>query len=73
MNGTEKERREPRWATRKEAMAYARIGSTLMNDLLQSRRIYAKKLGAKVLVDLNSVDDFIAAAPDVGDEVALSF
>jgi hypothetical protein len=62
--------RLPRWATRLEAMAYARVGSTKMNEWLHSRRIFAKKLGNKVIVDLNSVDDLIASAPDVADEVA---
>lgn len=55
-----------RWATRREAMAYAKIGSTTMNGLLQSSSIYAKKLGGKVVVDLNSVDDFYSTLPSVG-------
>jgi hypothetical protein len=62
--------RIPRWATRTEAMIYAKIGATTMNELMHSRRIFAKKLGNKVLVDLNSVDDLIAALPDVADAVA---
>jgi hypothetical protein len=62
--------RIPRWATRTEAMTYAKIGATKMNELMHSHRIFAKKLGKKVLVDLNSVDDLIAALPDVGDEAA---
>jgi hypothetical protein len=49
-------------------MAYAKVGATTMNELMRSRRIFAKKLGNKVLVDLNSVDDLIAALPDVGVE-----
>ena len=63
-----KEGRSPRWATRLEAMAYARVGSTKMNEWLHSRRIFAKKLGNKVFVDLNSVDDLITSAPDVADK-----
>jgi hypothetical protein len=58
--------RIPRWATRTEAMTYAKVGATTMNELMHSRRIFAKKLGNKVLVDLNSVDDFYGALPDVG-------
>ena len=65
-----KKERQPRWASRLEAMAYGRVGSTTMNALMHSKKILAKKLGNKVIVDLNSVDDYIAALPHVGDEVA---
>jgi hypothetical protein len=58
--------RPHRWATRCEAMAYARIGSTKMNELLQSGRIYAKKDGRKVIVCLDSVDRYYGSLPDVG-------
>ena len=58
--------RPRRWATRQEAMAYARIGATKMNDLMHGRFIFAKKLDGKVLVDLNSIDDFYGALPNVG-------
>jgi hypothetical protein len=58
--------RPRRWATRQEAMAYARIGATKMNDLMHGRLIFAKKLDGKVVVDLNSIDDFYGALPDVG-------
>jgi hypothetical protein len=58
--------RPRRWATRQEAMAYARLGATKMNDLMHGRFIFAKKLDGKVLVDLNSIDDFYGALPDVG-------
>jgi hypothetical protein len=63
----ERQRRERqrRWATRQEAMTYAKIGSTLMNELMHSRRIFAKKRGSKVIVDLNSIDDYIDSLPDV--------
>jgi hypothetical protein len=47
-------------------MAYARIGSTKMNELLQGNSILAKKHGRKVIVDLNSIDAFYGALPDVG-------
>jgi len=60
--------RQRRWATRQEAMAYAKLGSTMMNELMHSRRIFAKKLGNKVVVDLNSIDDYYAALPDVASE-----
>jgi hypothetical protein len=58
--------RPRRWATRQEAMAYARVGATKMNDLMHDRRIFAKKLDGKVVVDLNSIDEFYGALPDVG-------
>ena len=58
--------RIPRWATRSEAMTYAKVGATTMNELMHSHRIFAKKLGGKVVVDLNSIDDFYGALPDVG-------
>jgi hypothetical protein len=57
--------RSPRWATRAEAMVYGRLGATAMNELLQSRKITAKKRGNKVIVDLNSVDAYYKALPDV--------
>ncbi len=55
-----------RWATRKEAMAYGRIGSTKLNDLMRAGQLRAKKLGVKVLIDLNSVDELYASLPEVG-------
>jgi hypothetical protein len=58
----------PRWATRREAMAYGRIGSTKLHELMRSRRILAKKLdGRKVHVDLNSIDALYTAMPEVAD------
>ena len=62
-------RRPPRWATRLEAMAYGKFGSTTMNDLLQSGHIVAKKAGKKNIVDLNSIDDYILSLPDVSKTV----
>jgi hypothetical protein len=61
--------RRPHWATRQEAMAHARVGATKMNEWLHDRDsgIVAKKVGAKVLIDLNSIDDKINAAPDAAD------
>ena len=60
------ESRPHRWATRREAMSYGRMGSTKMNELLQSGRIYAKKDGRKGIVCLDSIDRYYAALPDVG-------
>jgi hypothetical protein len=37
-----------------------------MNELMHSSRIFAKKLGGKVVVDLNSIDDLYATLPSVG-------
>jgi hypothetical protein len=59
--------RQPRWATRLEAMTYARMGATRFNELMQDRKIVAKKNGGKVVVDLNSIDDLYASLPDVAD------
>ncbi|XIA62193.1 hypothetical protein ACFIOY_21365 [Bradyrhizobium sp. TZ2] len=39
--------RQPRWATRQEAMAYARMGATRFNGLMQERKIVAKKMAAR--------------------------
>jgi hypothetical protein len=39
MSFPDKKDRTPRWATRLEAMAYARIGSTKMNEWLHNRAI----------------------------------
>ena len=47
-------------------MSYMRVGSTKLNELLQAQLIAAKKYGAKVIVDLDSVDTYIAALPNVG-------
>jgi hypothetical protein len=56
-----------RWASRKEALTYARIGATTLNHLMRAGRIHAKTLdGKKVLIDLNSIDALYAALPDVG-------
>ena len=63
-------KRQPRWASRLEAMSYGRIGSTKMNELMHAKRIVAKKLGNTVKIDLNSVDDLIESLPEVGDETA---
>jgi hypothetical protein len=64
------EDRPHRWATRREGMIYARVGSTKMNELMQSGRIHAKKDGKKVIVDLNSIDAYYAALPAVGSAAA---
>jgi hypothetical protein len=58
--------RPPRWATRLETMKHGRCGSTKMNEMLQGGGFVAKKVGRKILIDLNSFDDFITAQPSVG-------
>jgi hypothetical protein len=55
-----------RWASRKEAMTYMRVGATRMNELLQAGLIFAKKNGRKVIVDLDSVDHYYESLPNVG-------
>jgi len=60
-------RRDPRWAPRQKAMHYGGdIGATRMNELMQTGKICAKKDGKKVVVDLNSIDDYLWSLPDVG-------
>ncbi len=54
-----------RYASRKEAMAYMRVGSTRMNELMQSRAIIARKDGGKVIVRLDSCDSYYGALPRV--------
>lgn len=67
MNEHQTDSRPRRWATRREAINYARVGSTTLNHLMRDGRIHAKKLdGKKVLIDLNSIDDFYGALPAVG-------
>ena len=63
-----KPKRLPRWGTRLEGMAHGKFGSTFMNSLMQSKKIVAKRDGSRVKVDLNSIDDYLEALPDVGDE-----
>ena len=58
--------RQPRWASRREAMEYGKVSATTLNDLMQQGLIVAKKRGTTVIVDLNSVDDFYADLPEVG-------
>ena len=63
---SEKPHRYPRWAPRLKAMQYGgEIGVTHMNKLMQTGKIRAKKDGKKVIVDLNSIDQYYAALPNV--------
>jgi hypothetical protein len=55
-----------RYASRKEAMAYMRVGSTKMNELMQSQAIIAMKDGVKVIIDLDSVDSYRETLPRIG-------
>ena len=61
------QRQPPRWATRQEAMEHGKFGATTMNKLMHDKKVVAKKLGTKVVVDLNSIDDFIESLRNVGD------
>jgi hypothetical protein len=55
----------PRWATRKEAIQYARVGATKFSELIKDRRIVAKRLdGKKLLIDLLSIDRLYDSLPD---------
>jgi hypothetical protein len=60
-------RKSRRWGTRTEAMIYARIGSTMLNELMRDRKIIAKKAGTKVIIDLDSLDDHLDSLPDAAD------
>ena len=62
---TERQPRYPRWAPRLKAMSYGDFGSTRFNELMKTGKIRAKKDGVKVIVDLNSIDDYIDSLPDV--------
>jgi len=64
--------RLPRWATRMQAMAYAKVGSTRMNEWLKRNKakgklakLKARKDGAKVIIDLNDIDDLVEDLPRV--------
>ena len=62
---TEITTRQHRWATRKEALAYAKVGATKLSELIRDRRIVAKRLdGKKLLVDLLSIDRLYDSLPD---------
>ena len=61
-------KRLPRWGTRAEGMTHGKFGATFMNQLMHDKKIVAKKDGGRVNVDLNSIDDYLEALPDVGDE-----
>jgi hypothetical protein len=54
-----------RWATRKEALAYGRLGATKLSELIKARRVVAKRLdGKKILIDLLSIDRLYDSLPD---------
>ena len=56
---------QPRWATRLEAIKYARVGATKFSELIRDRRIVAKRLDAKkLIIDLNSIDQLYECLPD---------
>jgi hypothetical protein len=61
-----------RWAPRKVAMAYAAdAGATHFNELIKSGRIRGKKDGVKLVVDLDSIDDYMESLPDATATVKL--
>ena len=70
LSDRERQRRERqrRWGTRLEGMAHSRMGSTTFNDLIQSGKIIAKKQGNKIIIDLDSVDEYIDSLPDAAKE-----
>ena len=60
-----KRKRTRRWASRREALIYGKFGSTKLNELMQARKILAKKDGTKVKIDLDTIDDYIDSLSDV--------
>jgi hypothetical protein len=48
-------------------MEHGRVGATTMNEWMQGQKVVAKKVGKKVLIDLNTVDAHIESLPNVGD------
>ena len=68
MKAASKAARIPRWATRMETMIYARCGSTRMNEWLRGGKLKARKDGAKIIIDLNDVDDLLESLPSAAAE-----
>jgi hypothetical protein len=58
-----KTERVPRWASRQQAMQHAKCGSTKMNQWLKGGKLRARKDGARIIIDLNDLDDLIASLP----------
>jgi hypothetical protein len=53
-----------RCASRKLGFKVLGVGNTKGHDLINRGLIRAKKLDGKTLIDLDSVDDFLASLPD---------
>lgn len=43
------------------------FGKTTVYELLKSKKIRAKKLGAKTLIEFGSVDEYLASLPSYGE------
>ena len=59
-------RSEKRWATRKEACEYLRVGLTTLHSLIRRGAIEARKIGGKTLIDMKTVDEFCETLPRLG-------
>jgi len=46
-----------------EACEYARIGKTTMYELLNQKKVRGYKSKRRLLIDLNSVDEYMATLP----------
>jgi len=46
-----------------EACEYARIGKTAMYELLNAGKVRGYKQNRRLLIDLNSVDEYMATLP----------
>jgi hypothetical protein len=53
-----------RYVPRKVAFNALNVGTTKGHDLINRGRIKAKKLDGKTLIDMDSVDEFLASLPD---------
>ena len=53
-----------RLVPRKVGFARAHVGNTKGHQLINEGRIRAVKLDGKTLIDLDSVDEFLASLPD---------
>ena len=59
-----------RWASRKEAIAYAKVGTTKFHELINQKLIVARRLGSKTIIDLDSIDALFESLPPAGNRAA---
>lgn len=64
------EQLSPEFADGKRIEALFGIKRTMRFELLRENKIRGKKIGASLLIDVQSVRDFLAAQPDARPEAA---